>query len=52
MKSRPKSHRKFWLKVHLYIGLAAGAVLVLVGLTGSIIVFHLKFDELLNPPSY
>ncbi|NKE73551.1 PepSY-associated TM helix domain-containing protein [Candidatus Manganitrophus noduliformans] len=41
--------RKLWLKVHLYIGLLAGAVLVLIGLTGSVLVFDHAIDELLNP---
>jgi uncharacterized iron-regulated membrane protein len=35
--------------VHLYLGFSAGAALVLIGLTGSILVFHLEIDEWLNP---
>lgn len=41
--------RKRWLKVHLYLGFSAGALLVLIGLTGSLLVFHLEIDEWLNP---
>ena len=43
-----KSRRKFWLKVHLYLGLFAGAVFVLIGLTGSILAFEFPLDESLN----
>ena len=43
-----KSRRKLWLKVHLYLGLFAGAVFVLVGLTGSLLAFELPLDEMLN----
>ncbi len=43
------ARRKRWLKVHLYLGMTVGALLVLIGLTGSILVFHLEIDEWLNP---
>lgn len=41
--------RVLWLAVHKWIGLSAGALLVLIGLTGSLLVFHLEIDEWLNP---
>lgn len=41
--------RKLWLKTHLYIGLIAGAVFVLIGLTGSILAFGVQIDVWLNP---
>jgi uncharacterized iron-regulated membrane protein len=44
-----KSRRKFWLKVHLYLGLFAGAIFVLMGLTGSLLAFEFPLDEWLNP---
>jgi uncharacterized iron-regulated membrane protein len=44
-----KSRRKLWLKVHLYLGLFAGAVFVLIGLTGSLLAFEFPLDEWLNP---
>jgi len=44
-----KSRRKFWLKVHLYLGLFAGVVLVLMGLTGSLLAFGSTLDTWLNP---
>ncbi len=43
-----KSRRKLWLKVHLYLGLFAGAVFVLIGLTGSLLAFEHPLDEWLN----
>lgn len=44
-----KTRRKLWLKVHLYLGLFAGAVFVLIGLAGSLSVFGPELDTLLNP---
>lgn len=40
--------RKIWLNVHLSIGLIAGAVFVLIGLTGSILAFREEIDAWLN----
>ncbi len=44
-----KYRRKFWLKVHLYLGLFAGGVFVLIGLSGSLLAFGSTLDEWLNP---
>lgn len=41
--------RKFWLNTHLYINLVLGVVIILIGLTGSIITFDKEIDRLLNP---
>lgn len=41
--------RSFWLTAHLYLGLSLGLVFVLVGLTGSLLVFYVEIDEWLNP---
>ncbi|MDD5033688.1 MAG: PepSY-associated TM helix domain-containing protein [Methylococcaceae bacterium] len=49
---RLKARRKLWLEVHLWLGLVAGAVLVVVGLTGSILVFWQEFDGWLSPDLY
>lgn len=40
--------RKLWLTLHCYIGLIAGAVVVLLGLTGSVLVFENEIDEYFN----
>ncbi|MDP3330787.1 MAG: PepSY-associated TM helix domain-containing protein [Methylococcaceae bacterium] len=45
---RLKFRRQLWLKVHLWLGLTAGAALVIIGLTGSIMVFWEELDEWLN----
>ncbi|POZ52008.1 PepSY-associated TM helix domain-containing protein [Methylovulum psychrotolerans] len=44
-----KTRRKFWLDVHLWLGLLLGLLLAVYGATGSILVFHTEIDELLNP---
>lgn len=41
--------RKLWLRTHLSLGLAAGLVLAIGGLTGSLLVFYLDIDAWLNP---
>ncbi|NOQ35617.1 MAG: PepSY domain-containing protein [Methylococcaceae bacterium] len=48
-KNQLKKRRKFWLEVHLWLGLTAGMFLVLIGLTGSILVFWQEIDGMLNP---
>lgn len=47
--ARLKKRRKFWLDVHLWLGLALGLFLSIFGITGSILVFHAELNELLNP---
>ncbi|MEQ1635735.1 MAG: PepSY-associated TM helix domain-containing protein [Methylococcales bacterium] len=44
-----KARRKIWLNVHLYLGLVAGLVLSVVGLTGGLLVFYQESQELLRP---
>ncbi|MDL1865373.1 PepSY domain-containing protein [Betaproteobacteria bacterium PRO5] len=44
-----RSWRQLWLSIHLYLGLFIGALLVILGLTGSIAVFWVEIDEWLNP---
>ncbi|NOT52971.1 MAG: PepSY domain-containing protein [Deltaproteobacteria bacterium] len=46
--TRRVSRRALWLTIHLYLGLWAGAVLAVAGLTGSILVFWHEIDEWLN----
>ncbi len=39
-----------WVRrVHLWLGLSFGALFVLAGLTGSVLVFYPEFDALLHP---
>jgi uncharacterized iron-regulated membrane protein len=44
-----KVRRKYWLDVHLWLGLALGLFLTIFGTTGSILVFHAEMNEILNP---
>lgn len=41
--------RKAWRQLHLWLGLSAGLALVLLGLTGSALVFQGEIDRFLNP---
>lgn len=41
--------RKVWFTVHLWIGFLVGPLFVLLGLTGSALVFDHAIDEWLNP---
>ncbi|WP_298713868.1 PepSY domain-containing protein [Chitinophaga sp.] len=43
-------HQRRWFgKWHLYLGIIAGAILCVVGLTGSVLVFQDEIDAALNP---
>ena len=49
--------RKFWLNIHLYFGLITGMFFIVIGITGSLLVFEQPLDEWLNkelmtPPVY
>ena len=41
--------RRIIFNFHLYVGLTAGLLLVLSGLTGSMIVFREEIEELMHP---
>lgn len=41
--------RRFWVAAHLYLGLLLGGFLVLLGVTGSLLVFYLEIDRSINP---
>ncbi len=49
LPSRHNQWRKRWLSLHLYFGLSLGLVFVLAGLTGSLLVFYVELDEMINP---
>ena len=44
--------REFWVKVHLWLGLTLGVLGVLIGITGSILVYDHEIDAWLNPQRY
>jgi uncharacterized iron-regulated membrane protein len=43
-----KHMRRYWLAAHLYLGLLLGGFFVLLGLTGSLLVFYPEIDQALN----
>jgi uncharacterized iron-regulated membrane protein len=44
-----KHQKDWWGKWHLYLGIIAGLIVSIVGVTGSILVFQDEIDEALNP---
>ncbi len=48
-RNRIRAWRALWVQVHLYVGLFVGALLVIFGITGSVLVFWQEIDEWLNP---
>jgi len=47
-----KKRRKFWLEVHLWLGLGLGLFLSVFGITGALLVFQSEIDHWLNPALY
>lgn len=47
--SQKQTVRQWWLAVHLYLGLILGLLFSVTGMTGSLLVFYLDIDEILNP---
>jgi hypothetical protein len=46
---RRRRAREIWLAIHLYAGLVLGGMFVLLGLTGSLLVFYVEIDRVLEP---
>ena len=44
--------RRFWLDVHLWLGVALFIPLVVLGVTGTVLTFHHEFDRLVAPQRY
>lgn len=49
MRQRGDRLRHTVWRLHLWLGLSAGALLVLLGLTGSLLVFYPELDAVLHP---
>ena len=45
-------HKKIWFKVHLVLGLLAGIILLIVGITGAILSFEKEILRAINKDSY
>lgn len=45
-------HKKIWFKIHLYLGLTAGIILMVIGITGAMISFQKEILWLVNKDSY
>ncbi|GLU31254.1 PepSY-associated TM helix domain-containing protein [Trinickia caryophylli] len=43
--------RTVWLRIHLWLGLTVGALLAVIGLTGSALVFYTSLDDALELPA-
>jgi uncharacterized iron-regulated membrane protein len=44
--------RRLWVQVHLWLGLTLGVIGILIGVTGSILVYDHQIDAWLNPARY
>lgn len=45
-------HKKIWFKIHLYLGLTSGIILMVMGTTGAMISFQKEILWLINKDSY
>ncbi len=48
-RNRVQAGRALWVQVHMYVGLFVGGLLIIFGMTGSVLVFWQEIDEWLNP---
>jgi len=44
--------RRFWLNVHLWLGISLAILTVPIAVSGALLVFHDDLDEILNPVRY
>ena len=45
-------HKKTWFKIHLYLGLTAGVILMIIGVSGALLSFEKEILWLVNKDSY
>ncbi|MGB5866235.1 MAG: PepSY-associated TM helix domain-containing protein [Arcobacteraceae bacterium] len=45
-------YKKNWFKIHLILGVTAGVILLIIGLTGSILSFEKEILDVVNKKSY
>ncbi|HWT19309.1 MAG TPA: PepSY-associated TM helix domain-containing protein, partial [Variovorax sp.] len=41
--------RRIWFQIHWFIGITAGSVLVVIGLSGAVLSFRAEIVDALNP---
>lgn len=41
--------KKIWFQVHWFIGVTAGAILIVMGVSGALLAFHEELLDMLNP---
>ncbi len=51
-KDRLKMHKKIWFKIHWFLGITAGIILLVVGTTGAIMSFEKEILKAINQDSY
>lgn len=52
MKENKRLFRRFWVQVHLWLGLTLGVLGIVIGITGSILVYETGVDAAINPSRY
>ena len=45
-------HKKVWFKIHWFLGITAGVILLIIGTTGAIMSFEKEILKLINKDSY
>ncbi|GGC97592.1 sulfite reductase flavoprotein subunit alpha [Undibacterium terreum] len=41
--------KKIWFQIHWFIGITAGTIMIIIGLTGALLSFHEEIVDALNP---
>jgi uncharacterized iron-regulated membrane protein len=52
MNENKRTLRRFWVQVHLWLGLTLGVLGVAIGITGSVLVYEHELDAAINPARY
>ena len=48
-RGRRRRLRELWVTLHLTLGLTVGAIVALAGITGSLLVFYVELDRVIDP---
>jgi uncharacterized iron-regulated membrane protein len=44
--------RQLWVRIHLWLGLTLGVIGIVIGITGSMLVYETQLDAAINPQRY